>query len=361
MTPGEVDFERMCCLFGRPWPWEVFHADEQAQPMPVLGCATEWGLIGLGRCYEVRCRMAVGSIGDGLQVSEEIDPRVLRRVYWGHAWNLHRNPILAAAVVFLVVIGAHACGAEWFGAGWWPTADAVVTLATLLVAIVVWIGGLQEEWKRGRPNRISVQVVKDGVLLASCQHAPLLGDPRAYAQQIAAQMLEEKYLTFVPVIEGVVPALVPYKGDWVQHQSVTLELKDLPPGKEGVLPVTWTEANGWGRKANEPSKRYIANAFSLSMLEKVGRHSLVVEPVGAEQARQLAADAESVVGHEATCEIFSKELGRQIPLNRASIRLAPGEEVLIGQYDGPRLDVGTSVLPEAARIQWFLLKVGRFT
>ena len=41
-----------------------------------------------------------------------------------------------------------------------------------------------------------------------------------------------------------------------------------------------------------------------------------------------------------TLAVFAGLLGREVPCNRASVTLAHGDEVLVGQYSGPRLPEG---------------------
>jgi hypothetical protein len=58
-------------------------------------------------------------------------------------------------------------------------------------------------------------------------------------------------------------------------------------------------------------------------------------------------------------KLFSSLLGPEIPVNRVSIQLGvitSDEPVaLLGQYTGPRLPEGTTVLPEGANITWWLI------
>jgi hypothetical protein len=46
-----------------------------------------------------------------------------------------------------------------------------------------------------------------------------------------------------------------------------------------------------------------------------------------------------------------------VPENRVTVTL--GEEFsLVGQYIGPRLEVGATTLPAGAKVDWFLVSVG---
>ena len=101
----------------------------------------------------------------------------------------------------------------------------------------------------------------------------------------------------------------------------------------------------------------ITNAFSLNMIASFPV-AVTVEEISVEQARVLASDAESVVGHADTAAVFSDVLGFEVPANRATVSLVKGDRLLVGQYRGPRLPEGASQLPEGATIQWLTVVVG---
>jgi hypothetical protein len=42
---------------------------------------------------------------------------------------------------------------------------------------------------------------------------------------------------------------------------------------------------------------------------------------------------------------------------RTTLQLRPGDEVIVGQYNGGRLQLGATELPEGATVQWVLVKV----
>ena len=104
--------------------------------------------------------------------------------------------------------------------------------------------------------------------------------------------------------------------------------------------------------------RYLCNAFSLNMLPPGdAEHALRVRPLTLAAARALAADATSTVGHADTAVIFASVLGLPVPCARTTLRVEPGDELLVGQYDGPRLALGATTLPEGASIRWMLVSV----
>jgi len=70
------------------------------------------------------------------------------------------------------------------------------------------------------------------------------------------------------------------------------------------------------------------------------------------------ARAQSVIGHGDTASLVGSLLGGEFPMNRISITLAEGDELLLAQYSGPRLLEGATSLPEGAHIQWIIVSVG---
>ncbi len=83
-------------------------------------------------------------------------------------------------------------------------------------------------------------------------------------------------------------------------------------------------------------KMYVSNAFSLNMLgqplPQQGR-TIKVRPISLEEVKNLLREGEyiSAVGHPATAEVMSALLGVEVPPNRVSITLSPGDRVVIFQ------------------------------
>ncbi len=99
---------------------------------------------------------------------------------------------------------------------------------------------------------------------------------------------------------------------------------------------------------------YIANAFSLNMLDLAVSHELQIAPMTVQEVAEQLADYEviSVVGHADTAAAFSDVLGIDVPMNRASLEVKKGDVLLVGQYKGSRLPEGAKTLPEGASIAW---------
>ena len=100
---------------------------------------------------------------------------------------------------------------------------------------------------------------------------------------------------------------------------------------------------------------YLLNAFSLNMI--TGDADLLIRQVTVEAATNVARVATSAVGHADTAAVFSDVLGIEVPCNRASVSLNPGDVALVGQYIGPRLPEGATSLPEGAAIKWVVVGV----
>ena len=101
---------------------------------------------------------------------------------------------------------------------------------------------------------------------------------------------------------------------------------------------------------------YISNAFSLSMLPRDGVLQITRYPLsGPAHARATLYEEgpwRSVVGHQATAELFTRILGIGVEYNRETLVLRPGDRLIVGQYYGPRLSEGATELPLGATIEW---------
>ena len=101
---------------------------------------------------------------------------------------------------------------------------------------------------------------------------------------------------------------------------------------------------------------YLLNAFSANMLAEfpVSVHFVDISPA---VMAKLAQESVSAVGHADTAALFSAVLGIEVPCNRVSVTLKPGENALLGQYTGPRLPEGATTLPEGASIKWVVVSL----
>lgn len=91
------------------------------------------------------------------------------------------------------------------------------------------------------------------------------------------------------------------------------------------------------------NKTYLANAFSLQMLDLSEALSVDIVPVTMEEIAE--SGFESVIGHQDTANVLSTLLGVQVPMQRASVRLEDGDILYVAQVTGGRLPEGATTLP----------------
>lgn len=101
----------------------------------------------------------------------------------------------------------------------------------------------------------------------------------------------------------------------------------------------------------------LINAFSLNMLASLTGSARFEEITLAKAQMLLAEGFESSVGHADTAAVYSDVLGIEVPTVRSTVSLKKGDNLVIGQYRGPRLPEGAHKLPEGATIQWVHLTV----
>lgn len=116
----------------------------------------------------------------------------------------------------------------------------------------------------------------------------------------------------------------------------------------------------------------LANAFSLNMIPSDRTdETLSFNKITADEAREMVSNADnvmSIVGHADTARVFGNVLGVDVTPNRISYKMDtaykaskanphPEETrlLLVGQYNGPRLEEGATTLPEGATIEWWLI------
>jgi hypothetical protein len=120
---------------------------------------------------------------------------------------------------------------------------------------------------------------------------------------------------------------------------------------------------------------YISNSFSLQMQ---GENDCVTRRVTLDDAKNLlcslvpgpyidresekdgsdavvALVAQSCVGHADIASVLSVLIGVNVPVNRVSVSLQPGDQLVVGQYVGPRLPEGCKELPKESRIEWYVV------
>lgn len=92
---------------------------------------------------------------------------------------------------------------------------------------------------------------------------------------------------------------------------------------------------------------YLSNAFSLQMQ---GEFFAETSPI---LIGDVPKDFISIVGHTDIAVVLSTLLDVDVPVNRVSVSLQPGDVLFVGQYCGPRLPEGATKLPQGAKISWY--------
>jgi len=100
----------------------------------------------------------------------------------------------------------------------------------------------------------------------------------------------------------------------------------------------------------------VTNAFSINMLNDAA--DLRFSRITAQSAAELLEleNWRSCVGHADTARVMSAVLGVEIPANRVTVNYDGSEQMLVGQYKGPRLPEGATELPQGAHIEWWLVR-----
>ena len=98
---------------------------------------------------------------------------------------------------------------------------------------------------------------------------------------------------------------------------------------------------------------YISNAFSLQMLPELDMIASIVQV----KPEDVPADVVSAIGHADTAAVVSNILGREIPMNRVSVSLEPGDVLYVAQLQGGRLPEGVTTLPEGFSLRFVQVKV----
>jgi hypothetical protein len=92
---------------------------------------------------------------------------------------------------------------------------------------------------------------------------------------------------------------------------------------------------------------YIANAFSLSMIEGEDKEVVLrIKEVSKEEVKEIIKEGfVSAVGHQSTAQILSELLDIPIPFNRIQIKLMPNDIIIVFQLL-TRLDEGKVLTKE---------------
>ncbi len=121
---------------------------------------------------------------------------------------------------------------------WLLNAQTILGIGTLLVALFVWIGEIEENWENDRPKRLSVFFFWMGKPLIVCRYVWLAGEDeiRTWGQQVAMQSqhvledekLADSFLHFAPDMQTRNPELLTGpNGEVWKHYSICFRLTRL--------------------------------------------------------------------------------------------------------------------------------------
>ena len=98
---------------------------------------------------------------------------------------------------------------------------------------------------------------------------------------------------------------------------------------------------------------YLGNAFSLQMVKPPTffEQSAVTKERMTDELKNNPHIVK-VVGHRETADVLTEMLGVEIPYNRQSITLKPGDTLYVAQVIGGRLPEGSTTLPPGVRIEF---------
>jgi hypothetical protein len=77
--------------------------------------------------------------------------------------------------------------------------------------------------------------------------------------------------------------------------------------------------------------KYLTNGLSIGMLSKLKEGSIEFRWISAEEAKDLARNAKSIIGHEATAKACEMQIGIPVSTNRENVQLEKGDELIIYQ------------------------------
>lgn len=105
---------------------------------------------------------------------------------------------------------------------------------------------------------------------------------------------------------------------------------------------------------------YLANSFSLQMLDLEKAQRLEVTPINKEEVLELlSCEFVSAIGHQDTASILTTLLGIHVPMNRISISLGESDILIVAQLIGGRLPEGSATLPDGFEFKFLKVELVR--
>ena len=103
---------------------------------------------------------------------------------------------------------------------------------------------------------------------------------------------------------------------------------------------------------------FITNAFSIQMLPDPD-NLVSIKTISADKAAEMIRQYkfESFIGHADTANVVSGILDANIEMNRKSVHMTSGDQLIVAQVMGGRLPEGTTTIPPGMRIEFKLVKI----
>jgi hypothetical protein len=105
--------------------------------------------------------------------------------------------------------------------------------------------------------------------------------------------------------------------------------------------------------------KYFGNAFSINMIKDFPAKITIKKIPDNEyefflfKIQNEIQDAETIsaIGHEQLAKILNA------PVNRITVTLEKDDELCVAQYRGPRLEEGTTSLPDGSKIEFYVVTI----
>jgi len=162
------------------------------------------------------------------------DPKKMQQSFWNHLMMAQRWPLVVSALLILALAGAvrgwH--GIDAIGDVWADKFDPLISLATLLVAVLVWWGEARQDWIASLPCKLTAVFVHNQRTLMICELADLASeaDIRAMGQQLGRTMNGGQDLKLaLPAFRksGGMPE-VGENGEIYRHYTIRFQLLEAP-------------------------------------------------------------------------------------------------------------------------------------
>lgn len=101
---------------------------------------------------------------------------------------------------------------------------------------------------------------------------------------------------------------------------------------------------------------YLANAFSLQMLEKFPC-TPTIEECDKNEIVEHKDELVSAIGHTDLAVVLTDDLDFYIATNRCNVKMKSGDTLYVAQLMGGRLPEGSTTLPEGFNLKYFKIRV----